>query len=190
MTKEILRKENIREDLLKVIRERNDIQWEWRLSYIVPLATLALIFWFAWPMPWLGLVVFFPSVYHIFRLVQKLRMSHAHKKELMSQFERGDLSISEEVLSHISEETVYEPHQGHRRAHTTKLVHIFYFQSGASWRHHPVEKHYAWSKLYDLSPEGLENTSVAGDAFYYVRLQSDGEIGYVYNKKLFEYMEN
>ncbi len=190
MQKEILKKENIREDLLKVIEERKNIHWEWRVCYIAPLISLALLICLVWGQPWLGLLAFLPAVYHIVRLFLALRESRTHKKELLTQFDRGDITISEEVLSHIALETVYEPHAGSRRARSAKIVHIYYFRSGASWRNYPVEKHYAWSKLYDMSPKGLENTSVAGDAFYYVRLQSDGEIGYVYNKKLFEYRES
>ena len=190
MQKEILRKENIREDLLKVIGKRKDVVGEWRLCYIVPLISLALIICFVWHQPWLGLLAFLPAVYHIVRLVLALRESRTREKELLSRLERGDLTISEEVLSHIAEETVYEPHVGHRRARSVKTVQIYYFRSGASWRHYPVEKHYAWSKLYNLSPEGLENTSVAGNVFYYVRLQSDGDIGYIYNKNFFEYQES
>ena len=190
MQKELLKKENIREDLLKVIEERKDIHWEWRLCYIAPLISLALLICLIWCQPWLGLLAFLPAVYHIVRLVFALRENRTREKELLSRLERGDLTISEEVLSHIAEETVYEPHVGHRRAHSLKTVQIYYFQSGASWRHHPVEKHYAWSKLYNLSPAGLENTSVAGNVFYYVRLQSDGDIGYIYNKNFFEYRES
>lgn len=189
MQKEILRKENIREDLLKVIEERKNIHWEWRLYYIIPTTIVALAVGFLLA-PWWGFAVYLIAAYHIVYLVQELRVNRAHKKKLLTQIERGDISISEEVLSHIALETVYEPHAGRRRARSAKIVHIYYFRSGASWRNYPVEKHYAWSKLYDMSPKGLENTSVAGDAFYYVRLQSDGEIGYVYNKKLFEYRES
>ena len=190
MQKEILKKENIREDLLKVIEERKDIEWEWRLCYIVPLISLALLICLVWGQPWLGLLTFLPAVYHIVRLILALRESSARKEEILIQLERGDLTISEEVLSHIAEENVYEPHRGFRRAHSTKMVHTYYFLSGASWRKCAAETHYAWSKLYSLSPAGLENTSVAGNVFYYVRLQSDGDIGYIYNKNFFEYRES
>ena len=190
MTKEIVRNENIREDLLKVIEERDDIQWEWRLCYIVPFATAALCVGFLFSSVWLGLAASVPTVYHIVRLVWELRRSYARKKEIRIRIERGDLTVSEEILSHIAEETVYEPHRGHRRSHMANLAYVFYFQSGASWRHYPVKKHYAWSKVYDLTPQGLENTSVAGDTFYYIRLQSDGDIGYIYNKNFFEYRDS
>lgn len=193
MQKEILRKENIREDLLKVIEERKNIHWEWRLYYIIPTTIVALAVGFLLA-PWWGFAVYLIAAYHIVYLVQELRVNRAHKKKLLTQIERGDISISEEVLSHIAVENVYEPHAGHRRGshryNSTKPVSFFYFRSGASWRECSAEKHYTWSKLYDMSPKGLENTSVAGDVFYYVRLQSDGEIGYVYNKKLFEYRES
>lgn len=188
MTKEIVRNENIREDLLRVIQEKDSIQWEWRLCYIVPCAMAALVVCFAWPNVWLGLAAFLPTVYHIVRLIWELRRSRARKKEIQTQIERGNLCVSEEILSHIAEETVYEPHRVQRRM--AELVRVFYFQSGTSWRHPRVEKHYVWSKVYDLSPAGLENTSVAGDTFYYIRLQSDGDIGYIYNKKMFTYREN
>lgn len=190
MKKEILRKENIREDLLKAIEQRNAVRWEWRMCYIGPLVAGSLVmmlcFFQYW---WLGLLTLVPAVYHAVFLVRDLQKNRKITAALRDSLERDEISVSEEILSHIAEEAVYEPHRRGRGARSMKAVQVFYFRSGASWRHYEVAKHYGWSKEFHMTPAGLENTSAAGDAFYFIRLQSDGDVGYIYNKKLFEYKE-
>ena len=185
MTKEILKNENIREDLLRVIQEKDSIQWEWRLCYIVPCAMAALVVCFAWPNVWLGLAAFLPTVYHIVRLIWELRRSRARKKEIQTQIERGNLCVSEEILSHIAEETVYEPHPGLRGSRATKQVHMLYFESGGSFRIPNVARHYSWSKEYYISTRGLMNITCSGDEFYLISPVRHREIAYVYPCKSF-----
>ena len=190
MKKEILRKENVREDLLKAIEKRDAIRWEWRMCYIGPLVAGSLVmmlcFFQYW---WLGLLTLLPVIYHAACLVLDLRKNRKITAALKDSLERDEISVSEEILSHIAEEAVYEPHRHGRGSRSMKAVHVFYFRSGASWRHYEVDRHYGWSREFHMTPAGLENTSVAGDTFYFVRLQSDGDVGYIYNKKLFEYKE-
>ena len=103
--------------------------------------------------------------------------------------QRGDISISIEELSHITRETIHEPHfvrSGTRiRRASTREVTMYYFMSGGSWRCPNLSKHYEWSKEYYLSSQGLENISIQGDKFYYVALQGHHDISYVYPCKLF-----
>ncbi len=52
----------------------------------------------------------------------------------------------------------------------------------------PKRTHYAWSKLYAMSDEGLYNTAISGDTFYIVTVDGKHPL-VVYNTKLFEYKE-
>jgi hypothetical protein len=190
MKKEILRKENVREDLLKAIEKRDAIRWEWRMCYIGPLVAGSLVmmlcFFQYW---WLGLPTLLPAIYHAACLALDLRKNRKITAALKDSLERDEISVSEEILSHIAEEAVYEPHRHGRGSRSMKEVHVFYFRSGASWRHYEVDRHYGWSREFHMTPAGLENTSVAGDAFYFVRLQGMNDVAYLYNKKLFEWKE-
>jgi hypothetical protein len=107
------------------------------------------------------------------------------KDAIKNILDRGDVCISVEKLSHIAEDTIYEPHRGRRRVHSTKIVTFYYFTSGGRWRV-PSGEHYEWSGDYRLSSKGLENVSLVGDEFYYVSLQGYHEVSYIYPCKYFE----
>ncbi len=114
-------------------------------------------------------VCFFRLSY-IYHYVIAYREYKAQKKELSHAFDRGDISISLERLSHISEETIYEPHMEHRYAYKpgmrdTKEVKFYYFSAGRSWRVPSTDCHYKWSKDYYLTTMGLLNISVEGNEF-------------------------
>jgi hypothetical protein len=108
------------------------------------------------------------------------------RRGLFDALDRNDISISIEVLSHISEETVYEPHAAGGRSHMTKSITVFYFESGASWRIVRTDRHYDWSPEFYLSNRGLKDTSVRGNEFFYVSLQGHYDISYIYPCKMFE----
>jgi hypothetical protein len=99
--------------------------------------------------------------------------------------ERGEISIGVEKLSSIRQEEIYEPHHIGRRAQTTKTVTFYYFESGIQWREPSIARHYQWSKEYYISSKGLENISISGDEFYYVVLQGNPDIAYIYPCKNF-----
>ena len=103
----------------------------------------------------------------------------------MSLIEQGEISISNEVFRNIAHETIYEPHRVGRRASVTKMITVYYFNGGSSWRVPDVDKHYAWSHEFYISSKGLANISIVGDEFYFVSLQAHPEIAYIYPCKNF-----
>ena len=186
MTKETLTLQGIINDLSLVAHYNQYKTEEWRFAYIVPSAAFAMAFWLMLKSIWLALLLFAPAVYHIVRYLMEYKKYRAEKKALNDVICRGDISISVEKLSHIAEETVYEPHRHGRHTHATKQVTMFYFNSGAGWRVPQVFDHYAWSAEYHLSTEGLKNVSVSGNDFFYITLQGYHDVAYVYPCKLFE----
>lgn len=163
---------------------------DWRLSYIVPMTTAALLLGVLLKNFWIGILIFSVAAYHIVRYVSECKDYRGKKNAIRCIIDRGDISISVEKLSHISHETIYEPHShGHisrnRHAHLTKEVTFYYFMSGGSWRVPKVDKHYTWSKEYYMSSRGLENISIQDDEFFYISLKGNPYIAYIYPCKIF-----
>ena len=156
------------------------------MSYIIPIVGLSIFVGVYFKQILLAFLIFAVAAYHIVQYVRDVIEYKAHKKELMSLVDRGDISISIEKFSHIAEETIYEPHTT-SRGHTKNYrdVKMFYFESGVSWRMQSYW-HYEWSKEYYLSAEGLINTSVGGNEFFYITLKGEHDISYIYPCKLFE----
>ena len=100
--------------------------------------------------------------------------------------ERGDISISTEIFSHIANDVIYEPHRAGTRTRTAKTITLYHFNGGSSWRAPFFERYYEWSKEYYISPKGLKNISIKGDEFYLVSLQAHRDIAYIYPCKNFE----
>ena len=186
MQKETLTLTNIAQDLKMVADYQMENRTDWRFAYIVPVTMMAIIIVMYWKNIFLGLLLLSVPVYHIVRYVREYRDHKIKKKAITDIIDRGDISISVEELSHIAEETVYEPHA----RHATKEVKFFYFMSGGSWRVPIVSKHYSWSKDYYLSTRGLENISTAGDEFYYISLKGYYNVAYIYPCKTFELDSN
>jgi hypothetical protein len=63
---------------------------------------------------------------------------------------------------------------------------MFYFEGGGSWRVPDVNRHYAWSEDYYMSPMGLINSSTEGEKFFFVCLQGYYDIAYIYPCDRFE----
>ena len=189
MTKETLTIENAKKDLLTMVKyvETNKTEVYW--LYIIPLAPLAIVVGICTQKIWVGLLVFALSSYHIVKLVIEKTNYYKLRKKLKGEIERGAFSVSRDKFSHIDYEYIYEPHYGYRRSHMHKRVPFVYFLSGARWRFPNIDRLYAWSKLYYMSPKGFDTTSVSGDEFYIVELQCDKRIVYVYNTKLFDFNE-
>ena len=194
MKKESLKIENITKDMSQIAYKNLSNVENWRLTYIFPLTTLAVALGLLFKSIIVGLLIFSLSIYHIVIYAKAFKDYKDRKKILKSALDRGDISISVEILSHISEETIYEPHT-HRRGSRidrdiTKYISVLYFMSGGSWRIPNVYKHYAWSPDYYLSTEGLKNISVQGNEYYYICLQGYHDIAYVYPLKFFELDES
>lgn len=60
-----------------------------------------------------------------------------------------------------------------------------YFESGAEWE--VPYRNYTWSKVYCLSDNGVENTSLVGDTFYIVQLYESNQTIIAYNTKFFDF---
>ena len=187
MKKEKLTLEAIKQDLMKMVGFQLSNKTDWRFSYIVPITLLAVFAGILLKNVFVGLLIFLFAAYHIVRYVIEYRAYSQKKNAVISMIERGEISISNEIFSHISTETVYEPHRVGRRARATKTITVYYFNGGSSWRVPNVDKHYAWSKEYYISSKGLENISISGDEFYFVSLQANHEVAYIYPCKNFEF---
>lgn len=189
MKKELLTPENIKKDLLTIVNIRISNISDWRLSYIIPVTLIAVIIGILLKNIWIGGLIFSFAAYHIVRFILDARSCLRVKKELIKEINDCSFSVSVDKLEGISEEIVYEPHMGVRGSRSIKSVKVYRFQSGRQWRELSVGTHYKWSRLYNMSSKGLENTSVVGDEFYFVTLKSDNETAYVYNTNLFEYKD-
>ncbi len=186
MKKETLLLSNITQDLKIVIKEKIGNTTDWRFSYIIPITLISVALGIVLKNVWLPLLIFSVAAYHIVRYIVEFKTQSIKKKAVMEVIGREDISISVVRLSHISSETIYEPHRVFRRANATKTVTYYYFESGNHWRIPKVDKHYIWSKDYYISSQGLENISIQGDEFYFVSLQGYNDIAYIYPCKIFE----
>lgn len=132
------------------------------------------------------LVMVIASIYPTVRLILEKSKRKKMQNTVRSVSTREDISISVEELSHVSEETASAPSWtgSHRRV---KLNYVWHFTSGAEWvKPLYLSGFFHWSKEYSLGESGFITTSVAGNKFYYVSLQSDPDINFIYPCKFFE----
>ncbi len=190
MQKDKLTLANIRQDLDKIANAKISNVGEWRSAYYIPITILAVMIGILLKNIWIGLLIFSVAAYHIVMNIIEYRKHGVQEKAITDILNRGDISISVERLSHVSNETIYEPHTHGKHTHKTKEVTFFYFESGISWRVPNVDKHYEWSSECYLSSIGLINMSVSGNEFFYITLQGHHDIAYVYPCKLFELDES
>ena len=186
MTKEKLTINNMKQDLSTVLNEQISNKSDWRLSYIMPFTLLAILLGVLLKSIFVGFLIFSLSGYHIYYFVIETKDFRKKKNMLLAVLDRGDVSVSTEILSHISNETIYEPHTCGKHTHSTKVITVFYFEGGASWRVPRVSRHYRWSREHNISSSGLKNISVKGNEFFLVSLQGNYQIAYIYPCKLFE----
>ncbi len=186
MTKVILTDEAIRRDVLgnEVKKAKNNDNKT--LVWVMPIAVAAILAG-VYVHVLLGVAVGLLAIIPIYLYFKQNR----EDSDTVFEVEHGAEFIVEiDTLSHITTETIYEPHTVHVgtriSTHYTKTVTIFEFHN-ATWRVPEVEKLYAWSKEMYISPKGLENTSLRGDKFYIVRRLGNAEVAYVYNTKFFTY---
>lgn len=188
MKKEKITLDNIKEDLeffadLNMSRKPGTL--------VVLLLTLAFILAFMAGMIVRSfltglLVMVIASIYPTVRLILEKSKRKKMQNTVRSVSTREEISISVEELSHVSEETASAPSWtgSHRRV---KLNYVWHFTSGAEWvKPLYFSGFFPWSKEYSLGEAGFIATSVAGDKFYYVSLQSDPDINFIYPCKFFE----
>ncbi len=185
MRKETLTLSNIAHDLRLVARHRIDNAFSHREAYAFPLLILAALLCFVFKKWLLTLPLLAVAGYHIYHFVLSYKENRRIRLMIDDGLERGEISIGVEKLSNIHQEEIYEPHHTGRRAQTTKTVTFYYFESGIQWREPSIARHYQWSKEYYISSKGLENISISGDEFYYVVLQGNPDIAYIYPCKNF-----
>ena len=191
MKKETLTLANITNDLKSIAYAGMSNKSDWRLSYIFPITTLAVILGIVLRSVFLGLLIFSVAAYHIVCYVKEYKVYSKKIKAIKAVIDRGDISVSVKNFSHIANERIYEPHT-HHNYHThrgdfdaTKEVSFFHFMSGSSWRAPAVREYYEWSKDYHISLKGLKNTSIRGDDFFYISLKGHYDIAYIYPCKFF-----
>ena len=186
MTKEILTDERIRQDVLGNEVKKAKGNDNKTLVWVMPIAVAAILAG-VYVHVLLGVAVGLLAIIPIYLYFKQNR----EDSDTVFEVEHGAEFIVEiDTLSHITTETIYEPHTVHvgtrTSTHYTKTVTIFEFHN-AKWRVPEVEKLYAWSKEMYISPKGLENTSLRGDKFYIVRRLGDAEVAYAYHTKFFTY---
>ena len=186
MKKETLTFEAIKSDLIKVADYQLGNKANWRFSYIVPFTGLAIFLSVFTKNIFIGIAVFCFSAYHIVRFIMEYKAYKTKKEAVLSVIECGEISVSTETFSHVTNDVIYEPHSVGGRSKSTKTIRLYHFNSGSSWRMPLFAKHYEWSKEYYISSKGLENISIKGDEFYVVSLQSYHDIAYIYPCKNFE----
>jgi hypothetical protein len=190
MKKEALKLANIKSDLDRMADFYMSNRMDVKLGYAIPIVFLAVIIGILTKRVWIGLIISLFSVFDILRFIQDVQAYRNTKQLIKATVERGDISISVETLDHIAEETIYEPYttgvrgEAHRR--NWKTVRMFYFEGGGSWRVPDVNRHYAWSEDYYMSPAGLCNSSTEGEKFFFVCLQGYYDIAYIYPCDRFE----
>ena len=189
MVKENLTMENIRRDLQKVAWLNEERVSDSHFNYIIPCTILSLLIGILFELVFVAVVIFSFAAYHIVLFSIECRHVSEIRKEIKKDLERGDISVSVQKLTNIVDETIYEPHAGRRGYHNTKDIKVFVFASGIRWRVPNIYKHYEWSLNCYMSTQGLENTSVCDDEFYFVMLQGHTNISYVYNTKFFDFNE-
>lgn len=187
--KETVTFENIKADLSKIADIDFENVKEWRTTFIFPLTIASLLLgiasYIAFKNVWAGVVLFLIPLYHIVRFFIAYKNYKIRKNAIAMASKREDISISSEILSHVSTEQIYEPYMGVRRVHYMKEVEFLNFRSFKRWRAWTFSKLYEWSEEHYMSGDTVEKISMPGDEFFYVSLQGFNEISCVYPCKFF-----
>ena len=183
--REVLTDGNILSDLLdaEILRhkratEENKFRIGSFLVYAVAVGILSKTFW-------VGLLISLGSVYHAIVLSKKTREHQSN----MASLRRGGFTVDTDFLSHISDESIVEPHLGglSRSKKMTRYRRVTYFYFNNCRFRLCFFGGFRWSREYYLSVSGLKNISLSGDEFYVAVRACDGEVGQIYPQKLFEY---
>ena len=188
MKKETLTRAGVQQDLAAIARFYHAVAARWRFSYILPFTLAAVLFGALARSLLLFVLLLLPALYHALRYAQAYWQYLAARRAIFAAAAEGGLALSCERLSHITEETVYEPrtsaHSGRLRGHMLRSATYYYFENGKRWRL-PLVTYYAWSREYRVSPRGLMNISISGDEFYYVHPQGQPALACIYPCKCF-----
>lgn len=183
--KEILTYGNVLSDLLEAEMLRHKKATEGNKYRIGSFLMYAVVVGILSKTLWVGLVISLGAVYHAVMLSRKTK---EHKSN-MASLRRGGFTVDTDILSHISDESIVEPHLGglSRSKKMTRYKRVTYFYFNNCRFRLCFFRGFKWSREYYLSVGGLKNISLAGDEFYVAVRASDGEVGQIYPKKLFDY---
>ena len=104
---------------------------------------------------------------------------------------QGELCVSIERLERVESKVIEAPYDSRVRVLERKnkpghRATVYYFDSGKQWSLPNREVDYAWAKYAFVRFGGLANLSQKGDEFYYVFLQNNPDIAYIYPCKYIE----
>ena len=188
----------VKEDLMKNVRSMLLVRVEARLLYIIPFTLISLLLYPLTYNIYVCLAVFTLALYHIVRFMIEYVEIKKKKNAVLSVNLRGGLSVTTETLSHIAREEAHEPNirpffggdiseiiRG--RSRSSREITVFHFRGGPSWRvPSKIREHYSWSKELYTTSQGIENLSLMGDEFFFIKLQSDPSVSYIYPCKTFD----
>lgn len=187
MHKEKLTLENVKKDFLSL---ESHYFWnivDWHATYILPYLLLTVVIGVFLRSISLCILTALPIVYHAVRLYKEWKEHNEVKKAIQSITDRTQVSVSIEKFSHIAEEIVYEPHSFvSRRRYKMRPVDFMHFMSGAAWRVPSFHRHYNWSSDNYITLKGLDNISTLGEEYFFVSIQNQSKISYVYPCELFD----
>ena len=186
----------VKEDLMKNVRSMLLVRVEARLLYIIPFTLISLLLYPITHNVYVCLAVFTLALYHIVRFIIEYVEIKKKKNAVLSVNLRGGLSVTTETLSHITKDDVYEPNRRffhkagdwrYTGTRSSREITVFHFRGGPSWRvPSKIREHYSWSKELYTTSQGIENLSLMGDEFFFIKLQSDPSVSYIYPCKSFD----
>ena len=187
MQKEKLTLENIKKDLHRSTGEKGSNDVERYIYGLLMSVLLSAVACFGLKMVWFGAIALLLAAYFVVKLCLIQRKKDAADKQVEDADDRLDIAISVEKLSHLSTETERTYVAG--RTHYSEVWWLN-FMSGVSWRIPEGNMLYSWSKEYYLSPVGMKNSAGPGNEYYFVTLQRNAEVSFVYPCDFFELDES
>ncbi len=189
MKKETLTSKNIEQDIIAFKKKQIKTGFSYvelltaALCASVPLIICAFKF-----IHWIvGLASLLLPVIAVAVLLPRMRAEKLYKTTVIC----GEYTVIKDTLVNVDKETVVEPNRRRSIYRARRHNHLyiddveFLYFSSRKWR--IPYRCYEWSSLYNMSREGISNTSIIGDEFYLVILNNTHEICVAYNAKFFEY---
>ncbi len=192
MKKEVLTSKNIEQNVIAFKKKQLKVRYSALQMLIAALFVSVLLIIFAFKfIHWIvGLVSLLLPVVAVAVFLPRIRAEKLYKTTVTC----GEYTVIKDTLVNVDKETVVEPnpHRGiniyigrRRRNHLYINEVAFLYFSSRKWR--IPYRCYEWSSLYNMSRDGISNTSIIGDEFYLVILNDTQEICVAYNAKFFEY---
>lgn len=183
MQKEIFTKENCQTDIIKRINDEIFVYAVHSVFWILTSLLLGFVIYLATHLSWLlVLIALLPIPYPVYKFIQ---LSQSKRKA-----QKCDFEVIEAELVRISEHEpknlflAYPPMRSSGFFSDFYALALYFSNCG---RYIVPHSNYTWSKTFDMSRDGIKNTSLLGDTFYVVIL--NGDPIYAYNKRFFEYKE-